>query len=305
MNTNKSLFGAIALSLILLTTGCDDDNKSKADSLNSAAVQVEATKQNNSVIIEGDDQVLAVVNDTHISQYDVENFISSTFSQASQMMLDEKGKEKVLQSLVQSRAISLLQQSEMDQYALKELDKKVAAYREQLLVKQYLADNVQATPVTRSMVQEYYAAHPELFGASSIRSFEMITSSKKLSSRVRDQLLQELQVAPKKSDWKQLVASLQKKGLPVSLKMGKADDKLLTPQIKNIIAKLEKGEVSAPAIIEGSVSIARVTDIEQIGPKPLNEVSNDIRKMLLPLQLKEAVKKASATAISKVKVEYR
>jgi hypothetical protein len=48
-----------------------------------------------------------------------------------------------------------------------------------------------------------------------------------------------------------------------------------------------------------------VTAEKKIPPRPLNEVSAQIRKMLLPVQLKKAVKQAADQVLATAKVEYK
>jgi hypothetical protein len=52
------------------------------------------------------------------------------------------------------------------------------------------------------------------------------------------------------------------------------------------------------------VYIVRIIDEKQIAPRPLPEVSAEIRRILLPVQLKKAVKQASDQVLQTTEVIY-
>ena len=79
---------------------------------------------------------------------------------------------------------------------------------------------------------------------------------------------------------------------------------LLNKHLEQLINSLEVGQVSDVSFVDGNLIVVRVTGISQLAPKPLSEVSADIRKTLAPLQLKKAVKKASQEAIAGAEVKY-
>jgi hypothetical protein len=67
---------------------------------------------------------------------------------------------------------------------------------------------------------------------------------------------------------------------------------------------LQVGEISAVSFIAGKAHLARITDAVRLPPQPLEAVSAQIRKALLPMQLKTAVSRISADVLEKVDVTY-
>ncbi|MDA8140786.1 MAG: peptidyl-prolyl cis-trans isomerase [Desulfobacteraceae bacterium] len=252
----------------------------------------------------GEDKVLARINGSAITQLDLNLSIESTLGSQGGAMLDDKGRHSLLESLVAARAIAQVQEKALSPEQNKALEKKVAAYREQLLVKMYLAKNTQSEPVTQQMVQEYYDGHLEQFGGATVRAFEMITTQGAMTDAVRDQLLSAMTDASKISDWPAAVERLKKKGVPAVYSKASSDVKILEPKLREIIAKLSAGQTSDPTFISGQFYIVRVTGDTRIAARPLNEVSSEIRKILLPVQLKKATKQASDQVLGKAKVEY-
>jgi len=256
------------------------------------------------VVLQGDDIVLARVAGDPITLYDLEQTIRSTLGDATAGRLDEAGRKKVLESLVASRAIARVQEAEMTAEEIAAIDKKTRAFREQLIVKQYLAKHVSPQPVSSEMVREYYEAHPERFGGSQIRKYEMITGDPKLKSAERDNLITELGKAMEHADWQSWVNDLKEKGYPVSFRRGLATDKVLHPRLEKLMKDLKTGEISNLIFIKGVPYVVRIVEDKQLPPQPLDKVSDEIRRALVPVQLKKAVKQASEQVLAKSKVVY-
>jgi hypothetical protein len=256
------------------------------------------------VVLEGDDIVLVRVNGDAITRYDLDQTIRSTLGATSAGRLDEAGRQKVLESLVASQAIAQSQEADLSAEDQAVLAKKVQAYREQLLVKQYLVRHTAPQPVTGEMVREYYQAHPERFGARTIRTYEMLTGRRKLKTEERDALIQVLKTAADKNDWKQWVGKLQGQGYPIEYRRGRVVEKILHSRLYQLMQPLKKGQASQLTFIEGTAYTVRIVDERRIAPRPLNEVSAEIRKALVPVQLKKSVKLASQQVMKTADVVY-
>jgi len=256
------------------------------------------------VVLEGDNVVLARVNGSPITRYDLDQTIRATLGASSAGRLDEAGRQKVLASLVASRAIARSQEADLSAEDQAVLDKKLMAYREQLLVKQYLVRHTAPGPVTGEMVREYYQAHPQRFGAKTIRTYEMLAGSRKLIASERDALIQVLKTAADNKDWQQWVEKLQAQGYPIEYRRGRVAEKILHPRLHQLMQPLKKGETSQLTFIEGTAYTVRIVDERQIAPRPLNEVSAEIRKALVPVQLKKSVKLASQQVLKTADVVY-
>jgi len=256
------------------------------------------------VVLQGDEVVLARVAGDPITLYDLEQTIRSTLGASAAARLDEAGRQKVLESLVASRAIARSQEAELSAEDQAVLAKKLQAYREQLLVKQYLVRQAAPQAVTGEMVRAYYEAHPDRFGAKTIRIYEMLASRRKPKAGERNALMQVLQTAAEKKDWQQWVNQLQAQGYPIEYRRGRVAEKILHPRLHQLMQPLKKGEASQLTFIEGTAYTVRIVDERQMAPRPLNEVSAEIRKALVPVQLKKSVKLASQQVLQSADVVY-
>jgi hypothetical protein len=257
------------------------------------------------VSLTGDDEVLAEVNGTPISKYDVELSIRSNFGATTAAKLGADGREKVLKSLVQSRAIAQAQEKELTDKDRAVLAKKVAAYREEQLVKQYLAKHTPPEPVSGAMIEEYYSENPEKFGAETTRFYEMVASTRSLAAAERDPLLEAMGKPGEQHDWSAWASGLAGKGHPIQYRKGQVDEKLLHPRLVKMMRTLKKGQASRVSFIEGKAYAVRISAENRTPPKPLEEVRAQIAKSLRPVQLKNAVKKASEQVLEEAKVSYR
>jgi len=257
------------------------------------------------IVLEGDDVVLARVAGDPITRYELEQTIRSTLGPTAADRLDDAGRQKVLESLVASRAIARVREAEMTAEEIAAVDKKTQSYREQLLVKQYLATHVSPQPVTGEMVRDYYKAHPEQFGSRHFRKYEMITGQPKLKSAERDNLIALLGQAGANTDWQNWVTELKEKGYPVLFRQGLVTDKVLHPRLEKLMKDLKTGESSNLVFIKGTPYVVRIVEDKKLPPKPLEQVSDQIRKALVPVQLKKSVKLASEQVLAQTEVVYK
>jgi hypothetical protein len=260
--------------------------------------------QGSAAKLAGDDKVLATVNGSAVSAYDLEQAVRTSLGPAAAGMLDAKGRRSVLESLVAARAIAQVQEKALTPMDRAALDKQTAAYREQLLVKMYLARNTAGEPVSQQMVEDYYRKHPEQFGAKTVKQYEAIASRSALSDADRDKLLAALKGADKQKNWSAWSEKLKQKGLAVAYTSGNADPAILTADLRGQLDTLKAGDPANLSFAGSRVRLVRVTAQKKIAPRPLNEVSAQIRKMLLPVQLKKAVKQAADQVLATAKVEY-
>ena len=210
-----------------------------------------------------------------------------------------------MESLVAGRAIALVQEADMSPEELAALDKEVQAFREQLLVKQYLAKHAAPQPISGEMIREYYEAHPEKFGMHNIRSYEMIAGGQKLRSDARDELVAILDHASESKDWQIWAESLRKRGYAVSFRQGQVMENILHPRLTQLMKDLKAGETSNLIFIKETPYVVRIVEDKQVSPQPLNKVKDQIRKALVPAQLKKAVKQASEQVLAKSEVIYK
>ena len=262
-------------------------------------------KEPEKVVLPGDNVVLADVNGSTVTQYDVDHAARAMFSAATVAELNAEGKKKVLESLVRSRAIAQKREAELTTLQRAELERQVAAYREEQLVRQYLDVHTRMQPVTGEMVASYYQQHPEKFGATTKRNYELIMSSRELADSERAAMIEALTGAGGHEDWSAWVAQLQKAHQPVAYQRGQGDEAVLHPNLRAVLDRLPVGQSSPLTFVEGRAYVLRVLDETHAQPKPLPEVSAEIRKTLMPVQLSKSVQQAAELALKDAKVSYR
>jgi hypothetical protein len=257
------------------------------------------------VSLPGEDKVLAKVGASSITQYDVDRTARETFGKDTAAQLDPAVKKRLLESLVQARAIAQAREKELAPVEVAEVDRKVAAYREEVLVRQYLEKHTRQNGVNGDMVREYYEAHKDQFGGSKVRSYELLTSKTAVSETQRTALIQVFATAAKEQDWTAFSAKLERAGQPVALRREQSDAAALHPKLARALETLAVGQTSNLILVDGVPYVARVTSERELPAKPLAEVSAEIRKTLVPIKLKEAVKQASNQVMKNTEVAYR
>ncbi len=244
---------------------------------------------------------LARVNQVTISDEDLAFAINRTFSQSDLLQANQELAEKVLQSLVAGEAMQqklIAELSDAEQQALRQ---QVKAYEQELYVKEYLARYATAEPVTAAMVEAYYQQNPQQFGAKTVKQFQLLSSQQGVDEQQRQTLLEQQALIAQNEDWSGLV-----KQLPVALNLqqGRSDGGLLTPRLNQLISGLQPGDISPVTFIDGRYYQARVISEQQLPAQPISEVSAEIRQLLAPQMVREAVKKASREAVAGVDIEY-
>lgn len=296
--TSASLVSTMLAASLLVGCSSDQDNTGQY-----STNQESPTKKSLSTSSTADtSDVLATVNGTAITQQDLDFTIQRTFSQADLLYSNEEVVKKVLQSLIAGEAMKQKILSELDSEQRAGITSKVKAYEQELYIKEYLSHYAQPQPVTVSMVKDYYQKNPDQFGGIKVKQVEIIRSVSPLSDQDRQSLLLQKQQLEESQDWKTLVTRLSG---DIVYERTESSNQLLDKRLNQVIQQLELNRVSTATFIEGNTYFARVVSEKQLPPKPLSEVNHQIRKMLSPQQVRQAVKKASDEVVAQAKIEYR
>lgn len=217
---------------------------------------------------------------------------------------DENVRRNLLESLVKSRAIAMTAESLLSLKEQKELDLQVARYREELLVKKHLKATIDPQPVSAEMVKSYYQQFPERFGGVDKKKFEYITVARELKVDEKNNIAGELARLKSVENWDKATKELaEKDNFPVKYQQAELNIELLQEPLKSLVEDLEPG--STPVLeTDRGLYLVRVLSKTQSPAKPLAEVSAKIRKMLAPIQLKEAIKNTSEQVLTQVDVVY-
>ena len=285
-------FAAIAaLSALLLLTGCDRADKQPGPATDQSSATDDASPA----------AVLAYVDGTPITEQELDFAKVRIFGGVDGRVALAGAEDKLLESLVASRALALRAESSLTAEEKRELDYKVAGYREELLVKHYLTSHVTASPVTSEMVSNYYNDHPEEFGGDTEKTFEYVTTVGDLASEDRHRWIRALGTLANEGDWQAWVAAQQDPA--IVFRQAKTRAGILDEPLRSLVQGTAKGTTSG--LHNGSqLMIVRVTDAVTVAPRPLTEVSAEIRRKLAPVQLRKAVKALSEAAIKESKVVF-
>jgi hypothetical protein len=261
-------------------------------------------------LLPGDDVILAEAEGMVVTQYDLDAYIEATLGDFAAARIDDEGRKKALEGLVATKVIAAAREKELSDIQRTELDKKGQAYREQLLVKQYVSFHAPPEPVTAEQIQSYYEQNKDRFGARTERSFEMLFSTRTLSDSEQRSMLDALAKSKAvansaEEDWAKLAATLRADGLPIHHRRGVAGRTPLPPKLEQTLRTMKVGKASAPIFVQGKAFVLRVTGEKQFPPRTLKEVSGEIRERLAPLQVKKAIAKIRAEAMRDVTVGYR
>ncbi len=258
-------------------------------------------------VLPGQNEIIAKVNGSEISRYQLEQAAIDTLgienSVSGNRPALDKVYQKLLQSLVMMRAVSQEAQRVLPAKKLIVVEQKVLAYREEILAKAYLKQFVEPQPVTQQMVEEYYQSHPEKFGGQTARQYQLLAAMEKLSGNARQRLTLALNNAATETDWDSYAQAQNKLGIRMQFRQGNSGDKLLQQPLRNVLQQTEIGQVSKPFYLQGRLYVVKVTSERNTPAKPLHEVSSDIRKSLVPIQLHKAVEEITKPLIEKSTVE--
>jgi hypothetical protein len=152
------------------------------------------------------------------------------------------------------------------------------------------------------MVQAYYDKNPQEFGGAAVHDFQMLVFNNAKDQQARDKFLAAVPEIKATKDW--LSAKNQWAQLyGVQYQEGRARPGLLEPTLEQAISRLNATEISDLIYANDQIYIVKVTTLTQLTPKPLTDVSANIRKQLAAQQLRSAVKKASEDVLTKVEVK--
>ncbi|BEU03029.1 hypothetical protein OAG1_18290 [Agarivorans sp. OAG1] len=246
--------------------------------------------------------VIVSVNGQNITEEMVNFTITQMFGEEERNHANPELRSSIINSLIASKAMSQAIAQQLDSEASKQIELKVAAFKEELLVKQFLQQNVTPTPVSSAMVTNYYQQHPEEFGAVEQLNLELAIQAANTVEQQRKVLFEKIDSLRSQQDWSASSALFTQ--LNLNLKTELVETSSLPIELQAITNNLPIGSTSKPTLVNGDVYILRLLSKRQLPPKPLSEVSVDIRKRLAPIQLKKAVKEASDIATNAAIIEW-
>ncbi len=251
-----------------------------------------------------DEQVMAKVNGSPVTQAQWNRALDGQLAGRDVRRLEDGTRRGMLEALVARRAMAALAYEQLSAEQRQALQAQVAEHRELLLASRYMRTQVKPRAVTPEMVTAYYEAHPDKHGAATVREYERVSPSGETDESTRARLLAAYRRIEDQTDWQGAVQRLQALGLPVKYQRARAKQGLLDEATESRLAWAARNGRPAIHVQGGVPSLLRVAKEERIPPRPRSEVGARIRMTLMPVQLKEAIRAASARALAQVRVEY-
>jgi hypothetical protein len=255
------------------------------------------------VVLPGDDAELARVGESRISQYDLDRALVTSLGPLADTV-DEETRRDVLDSLITSRAISAARERELTPEQRAALEREVAAHREQLLVRQYLAQHAPAEAPSDADVQAYYDAHRDRSGAHAVPRYEMLLSTRPLTDEERGDVVARLNAVGATGNWTALATELSARGLPIARREGDADDAFLHARLRQMLSNLTDGTASPLTIVEGRAFVLRKTGESPGVERPIAEVREEIRRALGPRSTRDSMRAVRDDVLRDVRVVY-
>ena len=243
----------------------------------------------------GDELVLATVGGSRIGEDDLTVNMIRTLGDSYSQLHQTDIKDTMLQSMIASRAIAIEAMSTMDEDELASLEKRVAQFREELLVKNYLLDHAEADGITSENISTYYKDHPEEFAGQVERLYEIVTVSQADYKRDRSASLQAVSEAKTHDDWRALSrASLRSdSGITVSHSKRTLVGDEAVSEIDSAVLNLQQGQISKVIVADGAPYLVRLLTVTQKEPIPLEQARADIKRKLVPSSIRKSVKAIS------------
>lgn len=246
--------------------------------------------------------VIAKIDGKPVYASDLEALKSRMLVKVPKSYIDKAVEKKLLDSLIQSKAMAQLMEKELDEKDEITIRAKVRAFREDLLVRAYIDKHSSPTQISNEQVKQYYSENPQLFGGGFKKSIEYIEAENIDDRDRRVKLLTELTNLKKTKQWKPSVEKLKTKGFKLDYKNMTVNEQHLKSPIKETVINM--GKDSSPQLISDfGIFLVRVSDVQNIPPKPLAQVSSDIRKLLQRKYYRQSVEMLSAQVMKEVKVE--
>lgn len=278
----------LAISTFLLVVGCESDSHPR---------RVEQDVEPGAQLV-----IVATVNGEPITEQDVDFALTSTFSTLDVLQAGPDLREKVLESLIASRAMKQAVVLEMDADEIASIKQKADAYEEELFVRAYLSRHAEPQPVTQQQIDAYYQQYPEQFGGQPVFSYELVRFSSHAPEANKQALFGQANVFQRTPRWREHVSNWQTAwGLDYQAPTSIAS--ALAPELRSLLLSLKVGETTNWQLLGDEWIMLRLIKLDRTQPKPLTEVSADIRQRLAPLQVRKAVQSLTERVVSQARVE--
>jgi len=247
--------------------------------------------------------IVARIGDIEITEKEFQDQLDIMMKPQQAKELSAKAKANVLKSLMLGRVMQQRSYTQMSEQEKNNLEIRVQAYRNKMLVNHYLQKQSNIAPVSEKMAHDYYMNNLDKYGQSSNKSYSLVTTVSRVTDNQRSEIITRYQKLKATNDidkiYKGLNASAQ-----FSLSKHVLNKKTSKTAVDKLVANLSPGSVSSLSWIKGRPVIVKVITEDVQKATPFNEVKADIRKALAPVQVKNAIRNESKKIFKSLKVEY-
>jgi hypothetical protein len=236
-------------------------------------------------------RVLATVNGTPITEPQLQIALRETLG-PDVKNVSETARRKVLESLVATRAMALVAEKHMSESKRAELEREVQAYRDERLIRAYLARHAPVAPITDAQIEAYYREHLADFGAGTLRTYELLAIDQELSGSARADAIAAFAKAERASDWRGTARELTQRGTNVRYESGQLPGNELDKNVVAVINTLAASQASKPFFVDGRIHLVRMLSSQSIAARPLVEVAPQIGRRLEQEAFESAIERA-------------
>lgn len=236
-----------------------------------------------------EDRVVARVGHVTITYSQLQERLAELPPYARQQFADPEGMIDFLNRLVEEEV--LYQAAEESGYQSNpEVVKPVEAVKRRAMIQAYYRDNIESgVEVPEDEVVAYYEEYSDDFQAPArVRFRHIMTSTRSAALQARDRILSGEPFATVAREVSTDESTKEAGGLTKSVRAGHGLPRLgMDEAFIEKLFDLDVGEVSEPMKSDKGWHIIKLEEKEEAGPRPLDEVREDIERTLLPDEVRK------------------
>lgn len=218
-----------------------------------------------------------------------------------QNMLNDIIKEKMLDTLLRSKAMAMAIENDLSDEQQRILDAQVRVFRDDMLVRLYMEKYGDKADISSEQIKRFYHNNLQLFGGGSKKTIETVQLMNVESASQKSAVLAHLAALKDQQDWGGATERLREEGFQLKYNKQQVNPAVLQSPLKEGVVELTHYD-DARLITNGGIFLLRVLEEQSIPGKPLSEVSAEIEQILLRKSYRESVEKLSDSVMQNVQI---